>query len=105
QGGPPADAVARTEHYRAKVERFAQAQRDGMLDGDLHPAHLVFALIALAAWWQTVPQLAEMITGTGPDDEHEQAARRHFIVAAARRIATPTREQPPIRRDRHTRGQ
>ncbi|MFT4305931.1 MAG: TetR family transcriptional regulator [Microbacterium sp.] len=91
QGGAPADALARAEHYRAKVERFTHAQRDGVLDGDLDPAHLVFALIALAAWWQTVPQLAEMITGAGTDDERERAARRRFVVTAARRLAAPTR--------------
>ena len=58
-----------TRHYREKVERFAAAQRTGVLDPALDPAHLVFTLIALAAWWQTVPQLAEMITGAGPDDD------------------------------------
>lgn len=91
QGGPPADAAGRTTHYRAKVERFAAAQRDGLLDPGLEPAHLVFALIALAAWWQTVPQLAEMVTGAGPDDVDERARRRRFVVEAARRLASPAR--------------
>ena len=81
----PQTPSVRTTHYREKVARFAAAQRDGLLDRDLDPAHLVFALIALAAWWQTVPQLAEMITGAGPDDQQESAATspvrehvRHF---------------------------
>lgn len=91
QGGPPADAARRTTHYREKVDRFAAAQREGILDDGLDPAHLVFALIALAAWWQTVPQLAEMITGAGANDEHERARRRQFVVEAARRIASPSR--------------
>jgi AcrR family transcriptional regulator len=89
QAGPPAHAAVRTRHYREKVARFAAAQRDGVLDPKLDPAHLVFALIALAAWWQTVPQLAEMITGAGPEDQQERAARRRFVVEAARRIASP----------------
>jgi AcrR family transcriptional regulator len=89
QGGPPADAVGRTAHYREKVDRFAAAQRDGLLDPALDPAHLVFALIALAAWWQTVPQLAEMITGAAADDRQERARRRQFVVDAARRLASP----------------
>jgi AcrR family transcriptional regulator len=89
QAGPPAHAAVRTTHYREKVARFAAAQRDGILDPKLDPAHLVFALIALAAWWQTVPQLAEMITGAGPEDQRERAARRRFVVEAARRIASP----------------
>lgn len=89
QASPPAHAAVRTTHYREKVDRFATAQRDGLLDPDIDPAHLVFSLIALAAWWQTVPQLAEMITGAGPDDQPERAARRRFVVEAARRIASP----------------
>lgn len=91
QAGPPAHAAVRTAHYREKVARFAAAQSDGLLDPEIDPAHLVFSLIALAAWWQTVPQLAEMITGAGPDDQQERAARRRFVVEAARRIASPTR--------------
>ncbi|WP_426515611.1 TetR family transcriptional regulator [Diaminobutyricibacter sp. McL0618] len=90
QDDQAADVVRRTAHYRDKVERFATAQRDGLLDRGLNPAHLVFTLIALAAWWQTVPQLAEMITGAGPDDLQERARRRTFVVEAARRLATPS---------------
>lgn len=90
QGGAPADEAGRTAHYREKVERFASAQREGVLDGSLDPDHLVFAIIALAAWWQTVPQLAGMITGAGPGDPEERARRRHFVVEAARRLASPS---------------
>ncbi|WP_158861727.1 TetR family transcriptional regulator [Leifsonia sp. AG29] len=89
QGGTPADLDGRTAHYQDKVARFAAAQRDGVLDSSLDPDHLVFAIIALAAWWQTVPQLAEMITGAGPDDLQERARRRRFVVEAARRLASP----------------
>jgi AcrR family transcriptional regulator len=89
EDGPPADAVGRTRHYREKVEAFTIAQNEGLLDAGLDPAHLVFALIALAAWWQTVPQLAEMITGFGSDDVKERARRRTFVVEAARRLAAP----------------
>lgn len=91
QGGPPAEAAGRTAHYREKVDRFAAAQREGVLDDALAADHLVFALIALAAWWQTVPQLAEMITGRGSGDAEERARRRRFVVEAARRLAAPGR--------------
>lgn len=90
QDGPPARGAARSEHYRAKVAQVAVAQRDGILDQALDPAHLLFALIALAAWWQTVPQLAEMVTGRASDDPDERSARRRFVVDAARRIASPS---------------
>ena len=82
-----ADAERRSAHYREKVLQFTQAQRDGVLDAGLDPAHLVFGLIALAAWWQTVPQLAEMITGAQGNDVKEHDRRRAFVVAAARRLA------------------
>ncbi len=89
QPGPPAQEVSRSAHYREKVERFARAQREGVLDDGLSAAHLTFALIALAAWWQTVPQLARMITRADPDDAAERARRRAFVVEAARRLAAP----------------
>jgi AcrR family transcriptional regulator len=87
--GPAADEQRRAAHYRDKVDRFARAQRDGVLDDGLEAAHLVFALIAIAAWWQTVPQLAQMITGADAADPDERARRRAFVVEAARRLAAP----------------
>jgi AcrR family transcriptional regulator len=84
---PAAALASRSAHYRDKVERFAQAQHHGLLDDGLDPAHLVFSLIALAAWWQTVPQLAQMITGIAGGDAGERARRRAFVVEAARRLA------------------
>jgi AcrR family transcriptional regulator len=87
--GPATDAARRSAHYRAKVQQFAQAQREGQLDSSLDPAYLVFTLIALAAWWQTVPQLAEMISGASADTAEEIARRRAFVVTAARRLAAP----------------
>jgi len=89
QGGPPADEAGRAAHYREKVRRFAAAQNSGVLAPGLEPPHMVFALIALAAWWRTVPQLASMITGASPDDPAERAGRRAFVVEAARRLAAP----------------
>lgn len=89
QPGPPAEGASRSAHYREKVERFALAQREGVLDDGLSAAHLTFALIALAAWWQTVPQLARMITDADTDDPAEIDRRRAFVVAAARRLAAP----------------
>ncbi|MFZ0042686.1 MAG: hypothetical protein WAK93_15345, partial [Solirubrobacteraceae bacterium] len=85
-GGPAADAETRAIHYRKKVARFAQAQESGALTAELDAAHLVFALIALAAWWQTVPQLAELITATDNTDRTERLRRRAFVVAAAQRL-------------------
>jgi AcrR family transcriptional regulator len=88
-GGAAADEVRRTEHYRRKVEAVAAAQRSGALDDGLDPAHLVFLLIALAAWWSSVPQLARMLTGASDGDPGEHARRRACVVEAARRLGAP----------------
>ncbi|MBN9755630.1 Transcriptional regulator, TetR family [Pseudonocardia sp. Ae406_Ps2] len=94
--GHVAGRPGRSRHYREKVERFAAAQRAGTIDDGLDPAHLVFALIALAAWWHTVPQLASMVTGAEPGDPAERAARRAFVVEAARRLAAPRRSPDEV---------
>jgi AcrR family transcriptional regulator len=88
-GGPLAAEAARGAHYREKVERVAAAQRAGVLDATLSADHVVFTLIALAAWWQTVPGLAAMITGGTQEDLAERARRRAFVVELARRMAAP----------------
>lgn len=88
-GGPVADEVNRTAHYRTKVVAIAEAQRAGELDDGLDPAHLVFLVIALAAWWFSVPQLARMLTDTDPDTPDERARRRASVVQAARNLAAP----------------
>src|SRR6202142_1969500 len=84
--GPVADEVNRTAHYQNKARAYAAAQRAGILDDDLDPDHLVFLIIALAAWWLAVPQLARMLTGTGDSDPAEHARRRESVVPAARRL-------------------
>ena len=59
-----------------------------MLDDDLDPAHLVFLIIALAAWWQAVPQLARMLTGADGADPAERARlAAACVVRAAQRLA------------------
>lgn len=73
------------------MQALAAAQRDGVLDDDVDPAHLVFMIIALAAWWFSVPQLARMLTGAEGSDPAEHARRRAFVVSAARRLALPLR--------------
>lgn len=88
-GGPVADEADRTAHYRLKTAAFADAQREGVLDDELDPDHLVFLIIALAAWWCSVPQLAGMLTGASDDDPDEKARRRATVVRAAQRLALP----------------
>jgi AcrR family transcriptional regulator len=86
-GGPVADQASRTAHYQDKARAYAAAQRAGILDDDIDPDHLVFLIIALAAWWFSVPQLAVMLTGE--QSAGEQARRRASVVRAAERLARP----------------
>lgn len=88
-GGPIGDEQRRTAHYQDKVKGVAAAQRDGVLDDALDPADLVFLIIALAAWWFSVPQLAHMLTGADADHPKERARRRASVVLAAQQLAAP----------------
>jgi AcrR family transcriptional regulator len=89
-GGPAVNEAGRTAHYQRTVAMIAAAQRDGVLNDDLDPAKLLFLLIALAAWWFSVPQLARMITGCDSSDPAERRHRRACVVAAAQHLASPT---------------
>jgi len=93
-GGPVADDANRTAHYKTKAQAYAAAQDEGLLDPDIDPAHLVFLIIALNAWWFSAPQLARMLTGTDDQDPDEHARRRASVVRAARRLALPQNSAP-----------
>ncbi len=87
--GPAVNEAARTAHYQRTVARFAEAQRNGILNDDLDPAKLVFLLIGLAAWWFSVPQLARMVTGLSGNGATERNRRRACVVSAAQHLASP----------------
>ena len=80
------DEGARERHYQRKVAAFTEAQARGTLPPTPDAAHLVFMVMAMASWWDAVPQVARMVTG-GTDSPD---ARRAAVVEAARRLATPT---------------
>lgn len=84
---PVADEANRTAHYKNKAQAYARAQRDGILDSEIDPDHMVFLIIGLAAWWISAPQLARMVTGADDSDPAEHARRRASVVRAAQRLA------------------
>ena len=88
-GGPAVNEAARTAHYQRTVAMFAEAQHDGILNGDLDPAKLLFLLIGLAAWWFAVPQLSRMVTGSDGTASTERSLRRDCVVCAAQHLASP----------------
>ncbi|WP_214410045.1 TetR family transcriptional regulator [Sphaerisporangium fuscum] len=79
----PAEA-ARSAHYAEKVAALAAAQQAGTLTGAIPPADLVYAVIALAGWWFSTPQLARMIRRDVPGDG--PAARREALVRLVRAL-------------------
>jgi AcrR family transcriptional regulator len=104
------DERARTAHYREKAAALAAAQEQRVLAREPHADHLLFMILALAAWWVAVPQVARMVTGAKAGNRAERARRRAAVVTAAQRLAaqtqhsstTPTRT--PDARDRARRG-
>jgi len=90
--GSVPDEEVRGAFYRQKVEAFAAAQQDGMLAEDPDAAHLVFLILALAAWWFAVPQVVRMLYGPEVDPAEDRARQRAAVVEAARRLALP---RPP----------
>lgn len=91
--GAVADELGRSALYQSKVEAIAAAQRKGLINDAVSPAHLVFMLIALASWWDAAPQIARMLSGADPADPDERTRRRAAVVEAAQRLAQP-RDSP-----------
>ncbi|HEY3687455.1 MAG TPA: TetR family transcriptional regulator [Streptosporangiaceae bacterium] len=88
-GQPVADEENRTALYRRKARAYAAAQEDGIFDDAIDADHLAFLIIALAAWWSAVPQLAHMLTGATGAERAEHARRRATVIRAAERLALP----------------
>ena len=86
-GGSAVQEKQRSAEYRKTVKLISDAQQAGVLTRDLDPAKLLFHLIALAAWWFAVPQLARMITGFDSSNSAERERRRKSVVRAAERLA------------------
>jgi AcrR family transcriptional regulator len=83
------DEEARARYYSAKIRAFAAAQDDGAFDTHLEASHLLFFIIALAAWWAAVPQMARVIDGIASMKvtARDRKRRRASVVRAAMRLA------------------
>ncbi|MEB8338541.1 TetR family transcriptional regulator [Streptomyces endophyticus] len=82
-GIPALREAERTAIYRSRVEALAQAQARGDLDPTLAPDNLFYAVLALGAWWFSVPQAVRMIFGGTTDPANERAA----MVSLVRQLA------------------
>lgn len=86
QGGPAAAEGERAAHYADKLAAFADARKKGAITGDIEPAHLLYAVHALATWWFTMPQVAHMMLAGASDDS--PASRRAGLVRMVRRLTS-----------------
>ncbi|MFD3580440.1 TetR family transcriptional regulator [Streptomyces sp. NPDC058644] len=82
-GTPALLEAERTAIYRSRVEALAKAQARGDLDPALEPDDLFYAVLALGAWWFSVPQAVRMIFGGTAGPENQRAA----MVSLVRRLA------------------
>jgi AcrR family transcriptional regulator len=82
-GATPEDSE-RSAYYARKVAAIAEAQAAGAIAADPDAARLLYAVIALAAWWFAAPQVVRMLLGAAADDRE---AQRIALVALVRRIA------------------
>src|SRR4051794_4756393 len=81
----------RREYYRSKTAVIQAGQDAGVLTAEIAPDLLNFLLLSLAGYWAAVPQVARMMTSATTDDAEVNARRRACVVAAAHRLASPTR--------------
>nr|BFF16602.1 TetR family transcriptional regulator [Promicromonospora thailandica] len=87
--GEVPDEDQRRATYEGRTASLAQGQAAGRLTSTLAPAELHLVLLAVAAYWTVLPQVARMVTGTSTDDAADAARQRAAVVAAARRLAAP----------------
>ncbi|MFJ6572261.1 TetR family transcriptional regulator [Streptomyces sp. NPDC091292] len=83
------DEAARTDLYTGKTRAVEAAQKAGLVDDSVAPAHLVFLLISLAGNWSAVPQMARMLSAEDAGARDSRAHRRDAVMQAARQIAAP----------------
>ncbi len=79
--------TARGQHYATKVAALLAAQRTGALTDQVPAGYLLYAVIAVAAWWSATPQLITMLAAGIADDG--PAARRQALIQMVDRLAAP----------------
>jgi AcrR family transcriptional regulator len=87
-GNRPPDDTERAAYYARKVAAIAEAQDAGAIAADAEPARLLYAIIALTAWWFAAPQIVAMLLGPAADDPK---AQRDALVTLVRRLASDGR--------------
>jgi AcrR family transcriptional regulator len=87
--GEVPDEAQRRETYRDRTAAIEAGQSSGGVTSALAPDVLHFVVLAIAAYWTVLPQVARMVTGGAADDADAVRRHRADVVAAARRLADP----------------
>jgi AcrR family transcriptional regulator len=74
----------RTQLYERKTDAVRQAQADGLIAADLQPGVVLYAIVALAAWWFAAPQVARLLVGSA-----DPARFRSALVDLVARLHGP----------------
>jgi len=98
--------IAEEERRKAWVEgaeRLRDAQRAGLLHGDLDPEYLVLALMSLTMFPLAFPQLVRMVTGARVGDAEFQRRQVRFLrqLGACLRPQASDRKQRPDTKEKH----
>jgi AcrR family transcriptional regulator len=78
----------RRQHYEEKLAAVAEQQRNGVIDPDLDPRHLLAVVFGIADYWSALPQLVRLIFGREMT-EADLTAHREFVAECVRRIIEP----------------
>jgi AcrR family transcriptional regulator len=54
----------RARLYQRKTEEVRRAQQSGLVNSNLDPGVVSYAIVALAAWWFAAPQVATLLVGS-----------------------------------------
>jgi AcrR family transcriptional regulator len=84
----PGTVEHRRKHYEEKLASVAGQQRDGLIDPDLDPRHLLAVIFGMADYWSMLPQLVRLLFGREVTEE-DMAVHREFVAECIRRIIMP----------------
>ena len=75
----------RREHYADKLKAVAEQQREGAVDPELDPRHLLAVIFGMANYWKAMPQMIRLLFGEDVSDT-DLARHEEFIGECVRRI-------------------
>jgi TetR/AcrR family transcriptional regulator len=80
-------ADARHALFATATQKFAEAQKLGVIPADVDPRHLFISFIACSVFPLAFPQMMRLVTGLEPTDPKFMRQRREFLRWLGRRLA------------------